>query len=84
MQNGYLDAEVSKPLMRVDFESYHATINYKIKEGVQYRVGKISFAQNLGLDIQRLQKDIKLKEGKVFDVRLMRLDMEKMKPEILA
>jgi outer membrane protein insertion porin family len=42
MKHGYLDATVSKPLMRVDYSSYSAEIDYQIKEGVQYRVGKVS------------------------------------------
>lgn len=46
MKHGYLDATVSKPLMRVDYSSYSAEIDYQIKEGVQYRVGKISVSQN--------------------------------------
>ncbi len=41
MEQGYLDAEISKPLMRVDFGSYNAKVDYQVKEGVQYRVGTI-------------------------------------------
>ncbi|HIP54224.1 MAG TPA: outer membrane protein assembly factor BamA, partial [Sulfurimonas autotrophica] len=42
MRHGYLDAEVSKPLMRVDFGSYKAEVDYKVKEGVRYPVGTIT------------------------------------------
>jgi outer membrane protein insertion porin family len=82
MQNGYLDAYVSKPLMRVDFGSYNATIDYKVKEGVQYRVGKVSISQNLGLDNQELQDDLRLKEGKIFDIKRMRSDINNLKEKV--
>ncbi len=77
MKNGYLDATVSKPLMRVDYSSYTAEVDYQIKEGVQYRVGDVSIAQDVkGLKSEELINDLLLKKGRVFDITRMRKDMK--------
>ncbi|DAB40234.1 MAG TPA: outer membrane protein assembly factor BamA [Sulfurovum sp. UBA12169] len=77
MKHGYLDAYVSKPLMRVDFGSYNAKVDYKVAEGAQYRVGKISIAQNVeGLESEELLSNLTLKEGKIFNIDRMRKDMK--------
>ncbi len=77
MKNGYLDVYVSKPLMRVDYSSYSAEIDYQIKEGVQYRVGDISIEQSVeGVDSQVLLDDLLLKKGRIFDITRMRKDMK--------
>lgn len=77
MKNGYLDADVSKPLMRVDYSSYTAEIDYQIKEGVQYRVGEVSIAQDIkGLESEKLISNLLLKKGRIFDITRMRKDMK--------
>jgi outer membrane protein insertion porin family len=77
MKNGYLDAYVSKPLMRVDYSSYTAEVDYQIKEGVQYRVGDVSIAQDVeGLNSAELISDLLLKKGRIFDITRMRKDMK--------
>ncbi len=43
MKHGYLDAYVRKPLMRVDFGSYNAEVDYQVSEGTQYRVGDCQY-----------------------------------------
>lgn len=83
MQKGYLDAEVSKPLMKVDFGSYNADVDYQIKEGLQYRIGKIAITQNLkGLDSNELLEELSLKSGKVFNINRMRADMNNIKEKV--
>ncbi|MFT7879611.1 MAG: outer membrane protein assembly factor BamA [Sulfurimonas sp.] len=83
MQRGYLDADVSKPLMKVDFGSYNADIDYQIKEGVQYRIGKVTVKQNLkGVDTKELTEDLTLKSGKIFNIKRMRSDMNRLKEKI--
>jgi outer membrane protein insertion porin family len=83
MRHGYLDAKVSKPLMRVDFGSYTAEVDYNVQEGPQYRVGKISIVQNLdGIDEKKLLSNLRLKEGKIFNIKRMRKDMKYLKEEV--
>ncbi len=80
MQHGYLDAKVSTPLMRVNYSDYSAQIDYNIVEGPQYRVGRVSLQTNLKeLDSQKLLSELKLKEGKIFNIKRMRQDMEMLK-----
>ncbi len=80
MKHGYLDAEVSKPLMRVDYTNYTAEVDYKIKEGAQYRVGEVTISQSVpGINTKELLSELKLKRGKIFNITRMRKDMEMIK-----
>ncbi len=77
MKHGYLDAQVSKPLMRVDYSSYSAEIDYQIKEGPQYRVSQVSVSQSVpGLDTAELTDELSLKSGRIFSISKMRKDMK--------
>jgi len=83
MKEGYIDAEVSQPLMRVDAGSYNAEINYMVKEGKQFRVGDMTLSQGVpGIDNNKLMEGLKLRKGKVFDIKKMRLDIEYLKKEV--
>jgi len=83
MKHGYLDAYVSKPLMRVDFGSYKAEVDYQVSEGNQYRVGDVSISENIeGLDSEALLSDLTLKKGRIFNVKRMRKDMSHLKEAV--
>ena len=83
VQNGYLDAYVSKPLMRVDFGSYNAEVDYQVKEGVQYRVGTIGVTQSIkGLDTESLKEDLILTSGKIFNIKRMRKDIANLEEKV--
>ena len=77
MKHGYLDAKVSKPLMRVDYSSYSAEVDYQITEGPQYRVSQVSVSQSVkGLNSAELTDDLSLKSGRIFSISKMRKDMK--------
>jgi len=83
MKKGYIDAKVSKPLMRVDSASYNAEVDYMIKEGKQFRVGKVTISQSVpGLNTAELTSELKLRKGKVFNIKRMRLDMKSLKEKV--
>ena len=83
MKHGYLDAKVSKPLMRVDFGSYSADVDYQVQEGKQYHVGEISIVQEIeGLNTNKLLSNLTLKEGKIFNIKRMRKDMKNLKEAV--
>ena len=83
MKHGYIDAKVSKPLMRVDFGSYNAEVDYQITEGAQYRVGKVSISQNIdGVKTKDLESNLMLHEGKIFNIKKMRADIKMLKEEV--
>jgi len=80
MKHGYIDAQVSKPLMRVDYSSGTAEVDYQIKEGPQFRVGDVTISQNVpGINTQELLSNLKLTKGKIFNIKRMRKDMEMIK-----
>jgi outer membrane protein insertion porin family len=83
MKHGYLDAKVSKPLMRVDFGSYNAEVDYKVAEGNQYRIGTIQVTHKIeGLKTSDLKDNLLLKEGKIFNIKRMRTDIKKLEEEV--
>ncbi len=83
MEHGYLDAKVSKPLMRVDFGSYNAEVDYQVVEGAQYRIGKIEITHQIdGLKTNKLRDMLLLKEGKIFNIKRMRKDIKKLEEEV--
>lgn len=79
MKNGYLDAEISEPLMSVDFDQYAANILYSIEEGVPYEVGTIEIKLLEGnASLEGAEEELKLKTGKTFNVEKMRKDLQKL------
>ncbi len=83
MRHGYLDAYVSKPLMRVDFGSYKANVDYQVVEGIQYRVGTITITQDVkGLNTADIKDDLILKEGKIFNIKRMRKDITTLEEKV--
>lgn len=83
MRHGYLDAYVSQPLMRVDFGSYNAEVDYKVDEGIQYRVGTIGITHKVaGLNTEELKGELLLKEGKVFNIKRMRKDIALLEEKV--
>lgn len=83
MTRGYLDAKVSNPLMRVDFGSYNAEVDYQIEEGIQYRVGTIGITQEVeGLKTEELKDLLILQEGKIFNIKRMRKDIKRLEEKV--
>jgi len=83
MQNGYLDATVSEPLMRVDNASYKADITYQISEGEQYRVNSINVVGAVdGLDVESIKSKFSTLTGKVFNMNKLRADMKYLQEQV--
>lgn len=81
LEKGYLDATVSKPVMRVDFGSYNAEVNYVVKEGVQYKVSRVDVMQNVpGLKVDK--DEFKLKQGRVFNIEKIRKDIQYLNEQV--
>jgi outer membrane protein insertion porin family len=85
MQNGYIDAVVTTPLLSVDFNDYSATMDMMVKEGKQYLVESIDvtyvdYDEVIALD--ELTEDVKLKANAPFNVSHLRADLEKIKRKI--
>jgi len=83
MKNGYLDATVSEPLMRVDSGSYVADVSYQVNEGDQYRVANINIIGLVdGLDKDAIIEELSLSKGKIFSSESLRKDMTFIKEKV--
>ncbi len=83
MQNGYLDATVSDPLLKADFNTYTATLDYKIGEGEPYKVSDIKVEQKERiLEDSVIMDGLKLKKGDTFNIEKLRKDMEAIKNKV--
>jgi len=75
MQNGYLDATVSDPLMRIDSGSYKADVTYQISEGEEYTINNITVLGSVeGLDLEEIEDSFTAIEGKIFNINKLRKD----------
>ena len=83
MQNGYLDAIVKEPFVRVNFNHYSADISYEIQEGDVYTINSISIEQDKNvIDEKILKEKMKLIVGEVFNIKTFREDADKIKTAI--
>ncbi len=76
LKRGYLDVQVDKPLMKTDFASKSANVTFTIRhEGQPYKVSSVTVAPIPGVDMSEVQKELDLKQGKVFNVDNLRHDL---------
>ncbi|MDR0666472.1 MAG: outer membrane protein assembly factor BamA [Campylobacteraceae bacterium] len=74
-KEGYLDANVSAPYLRVSFDNYNAKLEYKVDEGEKYKVGDITITIPEGLiDIEKTIKNFALQKKDIFDITKLRKD----------
>jgi len=80
MQNGYLDAKVNAPFVRVNFDHYTADMSYQIEEGEPYTIRKVSILQTTEvIENEKIQEKISLEVGETFNIKTFRDDSEKIK-----
>jgi len=83
MQNGYLDAKVKDPFVRVNFNHYTSDISYEIEEGDVYTISAISISQATHvIDDAKLKEIMELKVDEVFNIKTFREDSERIKTMI--
>jgi outer membrane protein insertion porin family len=83
MQNGYLDAKVDEPFVRVDFDHYTAQMDYNIFEGDVYRVSDILIFQDTHvIEDKELLDIISLEKNKPFNIKTFRDDADRIKTKI--
>jgi len=80
MQNGYLDAKVDEPFVRVNFDHYTADMSYQIEEGEPYTIRKVSILQTTNvIEDEKIREKISLEVGETFNIKTFREDSEKIK-----
>ena len=80
-KKGYLDAQVSEPLLNADMNNYTADLTYYISEGEQYTVSSVDIeypADKIKLDKEKVLDDFKLEKGDTMNSAWLRRDMEKL------
>ena len=83
LSKGYLDVKVSKPLFIANFDSSKASLEYKIYEGIRYKVGKV----NIDIDKENLldsdiKEDLLLISGLYFNIKRLKKDIALLKRKI--
>src|SRR3989339_26586 len=71
--NGFIDAKVSDPDIEIGKE--YISIHFKIEEGAQYKIKKIDFSGDLILTKEEILKQIKSREGELYNREEIRNDM---------
>jgi len=80
MQNGYLDAKVEEPFVRVNFDHYTADMSYQVEEGEPYTIRKVTVHQTTDvIEDAKVREKISLKAGEIFNIKTFREDAEKIK-----
>ncbi|WQS28142.1 outer membrane protein assembly factor BamA [Helicobacter pylori] len=83
LRKGFLDANISSPFLKTDFSTRNATLHYKVKEGIQYKVSDILIEiDNPVVPLKKLEKALKIKRKDVFNIELLRADAQILKTEI--
>lgn len=86
MRNGFLDAQVSNPLLSVNMTNHKAQLYYNVNEGEQYKVSGISFViaseHQSEITEEELKKDLSAKIGEVFNIQDIRDDSQRIKLKV--
>ena len=84
LSKGYLDVEVSNPLFVANFDNNGASLEYKIKEGKRYKVGKvdISIDKDNVIDLQKNKEDLLLMKGLYFNIKRLKKDIKRLKKRV--
>lgn len=64
--NGYIQVELSKPVITYNKERTQMFIKFTVKEGPKYKIGKISFSGNSVFNTLELRKSLTTKTGKIY------------------
>lgn len=70
VDRGYFDARYRRHEVRVDLESYHATIHLQLKTGARHRFGDVTFDQDF-LIPELLRSYLTFRPGEPFDQSLV-------------
>jgi outer membrane protein insertion porin family len=73
LNSGYIQAQVGEP--QVEFKGNGIIITFKIDEGPQFKVGKVSVTGDLILTEEQLLKDLKITHEKFYNREVLRNDV---------
>ncbi len=76
---GFADAKVAQPAVFMDTDKRFVRITFQIEEGLQYRVGQVSFSKDIGEHLyteKELAEDRLLQKGELFRYSYFSQDIE--------
>ena len=80
MQNGYLDAKIEEPFVRVNFDHYTADMSYQIVEGEVYTISSIELQQAKEvIEDEKIREVVSLAPNNPFNIETFRNDAQKIK-----
>ena len=80
MQNGYLDAKIEEPFVRVNFDHYTADMSYQIVEGDAYTISSIELQQTKEvIEDEKIREVVSLVPNDPFNIETFRNDAQKIK-----
>lgn len=83
LARGYLDATVSNPYLRLYYDTYNASIIYKVDEGTKYSVKSVNISIPISeINLKNIKEDLLLQEGDTFDVKKLRRDIKKIETKV--
>ena len=74
-QHGYLDVRIGRPKVAVDPTTSEATITYRVREGLPYKVSAVRLVKHRGIDAAAVRKQLKLKPEDIFNAATLREDI---------
>lgn len=82
-ENGYLDAQVKKPYLNIDFASNQANLDFFISEGTKYTTNDIKiYVDSTIVDPKYLQENLDLIIGNTFNIKKLRADQDYIKTQV--
>lgn len=83
LQNGFLDTKVDSGFSKIDFNTNTAEIDFSIQEGPKYKLNDIIiYTDETIVPLDELMAGIKEQKNKVFNINLLRKDVEFIKTKI--
>ncbi|MGP2655779.1 outer membrane protein assembly factor BamA [Malaciobacter sp. WC5094] len=82
-ENGYLDAQVKKPYLNIDFASNQANLDFFISEGQKYTTNDIKiYVDSTIVDPKYLLENLDLIIGNTFNIKRLRADQEYIRTQV--
>lgn len=82
-ENGYLDAQVKKPYLNIDFASNQANLDFFISEGQKYITNDIKiYVDSTIVDPKYLLENLDLIIGNTFNIKRLRADQEYIRTQV--
>jgi outer membrane protein insertion porin family len=84
LREGYAKIQVGEPRIELSEDKKKIHLTIVLEEGIRYKVADVSFEGYQNIDLETLQKSVKLKTGDWFNVEEFQSDVKKVTSEFTA